>query len=157
RTGTDNTLGPIGQTRVSGAATSPDGKRVVLRTYSDAYEWSVTNGDIVGTITGSTPRITPLAGEPLGEAIAYSADGGSFLTVWDVIHQQSSTPIQIFSYKPAAATAAAAPKAGAPAQGLTGKGDTRDWFGKLGFQEILNIVVAIGVIGVLMVVLGIFG
>src|SRR5262249_48594115 len=75
QTGTDHALGKIGQNRVSGAATSPDGKKIVLRTYSDAYEWTVANGDVVTTITSQTPHITPLPGEPLGEAISYSKDG----------------------------------------------------------------------------------
>ncbi|OLE29961.1 MAG: hypothetical protein AUG44_02335 [Actinobacteria bacterium 13_1_20CM_3_71_11] len=155
-TGTDNTLGKIGQTRVSGAATSPDGKKVVLRTYSDAYEWTVSNGDVVSAVTTGTPRITPLPGEPLGEAITYSKDGANFLTVSDVINKQSSTPVQILKYQPAAPVSVVQAKTGG-ATGPTGKTDTRDWLGKLGLQEILNIVIAIGVIGVLMVVLGIVG
>lgn len=157
QTGTDNTLGKIGQNRVSGAATSPDGKKVVLRTYSDAYEWTVANGDVVATITQTTPRITPLPGEPLGEAISYSHDGTLFVTVSDVINKQSSTATQILKYTPAAALAVVPGKVGASGPAIVNKGDTRDWLGKLGFQELLNIVIAIGVIGVLMVVLGVVG
>jgi hypothetical protein len=156
QTGTDNTLGKIGQNRISGAASSPDGRKIVLRTYSDAYEWTLANGDIVTTITTTTPRITPLPGEPLGEAIAYTKDGGAYLTVSDVINKQSSTPMQILKYQPATAPPLVPAKTGGNT-GIVGKGDTRDWLGKLGLQEILNIVIAIGVIGVLMVVLGIVG
>src|SRR3989440_7283464 len=155
-TGTDNTLGKIGQTRVSGAATSPDGKKVVLRTYSDAYEWTVSNGDVVSAVTTGPPRIPPLPGEPLGEAVTYSKDGANFLTVSDVINKESSTPVQILKYQPATPVSVVQAKTGG-ATGPTGKTDTRDWLGKLGLQEILNIVIAIGVIGVLMVVLGIVG
>jgi hypothetical protein len=155
QTGTDNTLGRVGQNRVSGAATSPDGKKIVLRTYSDAYEWTV-NGDVVTTITTATPRITPLPGEPLGEAISYSTDGTHYLTVSDVINKQSSTATQILKYTPATPPTVIPGKVGAN-PGVASKGDTRDWLGKLGFQELLNIVIAIGVIGVLMVVLGIVG
>src|SRR5205814_5655822 len=155
-TGTDNTLGKIGQTRVSGAATSPDGKKVVLRTYSDAYEWTVPNGDVVSAITTGTPRITPLPGEPLGEAITYSKDGANFLTVSDVINKQSSTPVQILKYQPATPVSVVQAKTGG-ATGPTGKTDTRDWLGQLGQQEILHILNANGVNGVLMVVLGIVG
>ena len=36
---------------VTGGANSPDGTKVVLRTYSDAYEWTVTSGDVVAAIT----------------------------------------------------------------------------------------------------------
>src|SRR5207237_1393187 len=74
QTGTENKLSKIGMTRVTGAANSHDGKHVAIRTYSDAYEWGVTNGDVVGAITRGTPKITPLPNEPQGSAIAYSRD-----------------------------------------------------------------------------------
>src|SRR2546429_159454 len=56
-TGTDNKLGKSGQLRVTGAANSHDGKHVAIRTFSDAYEWSVTNGDVVAALLTGTPRI----------------------------------------------------------------------------------------------------
>ena len=46
---------------MTGAANSHDGKHVAVRTFSDAYEWSVTNGDVVGALTTGTPKITPTA------------------------------------------------------------------------------------------------
>ena len=61
RTGTPGFLGLVGQALVTGGATSPDGKKAVLRTYSDAYEWDVPNGDVVAAIA-KPPRITPLPG-----------------------------------------------------------------------------------------------
>src|SRR4029453_2915459 len=41
RTGTANPFGAFGSAVVTGAATSPDRTRVVLRTLSDAYEFKV--------------------------------------------------------------------------------------------------------------------
>ncbi len=58
---------------ITGAAVSPDRSRVVLRTYAEAYEWDVTDGDVVKAITSGVPRVTPLPDEPQGEAIAYTA------------------------------------------------------------------------------------
>jgi hypothetical protein len=81
-TDTVNPLGPAGTTVITGAAVSPGGSKVVIRTYSDAYEWDVPPGaDIATTITTSQPRRTPLPNETDGEAIAYSSDGNQFYTV----------------------------------------------------------------------------
>ncbi|QSB06366.1 hypothetical protein [Natronoglycomyces albus] len=62
-----------GGTDVSGAAMSPDGERVVLRTASDAYEWDI-DGDIFSSLEENEPRITPLPGQT-GGTIAYDEDG----------------------------------------------------------------------------------
>jgi hypothetical protein len=117
-TGTANPLGDAGQSLVTGAARSPDGSKVVIRTASDAYEFAVgADGDIVKAITTGSPLITPLPNEERGTAITYSADGSQFLTL-------STAPRPVLrSYRPfrpqppspaapsgAAATAAAAPK-----------------------------------------------
>jgi hypothetical protein len=68
---------------VTGAAISPDRSRVVLRTYTAAYEWDIPDGDIVGAITQRVPRYTPLGDDTQGEAIAYTVDGQHLLTVDD--------------------------------------------------------------------------
>jgi hypothetical protein len=151
-TGTENKLGKIGTSRVTGAANSHDGKHVAVRTFADAYEWSVTNGDVVGALTTGTPKITPLPNEPQGTALAYSRDGASFLTVSDL---QTGVPAQMLKYKVSPPAVAAKPAPVAPA--IAGKGDTRSWFGKLNLQDLLRIVGAVGVLGLLMVVGGIIG
>jgi hypothetical protein len=61
-TGTEHALGRAARQVVTGGANSPDGDRVVLRTYTDAFEFDVTDGDVVRAITSGTPRITPLPG-----------------------------------------------------------------------------------------------
>ena len=151
-TGTENKLGKIGTSRVTGAANSHDGKHVAIRTFADAYEWSVTNGDVVGALTKGTPKITPLPNEPQGTALAYSRDDANFLTASDL---PVNTPAQLLRYKVSPPAAAAKPTPAAPA--IAGKGDTRSWFGKLNLQDLLRIVGAVGVIGLLMVVGGIVG
>jgi hypothetical protein len=94
-TGTPNPQGAAGQSLVTGAARSPDGSRVVIRTASDAYEFIVgADGDIIKAITSGTPLITPLPNEERGAAITYSADGSTFLTLSAV-----SRPV-LRSYKP---------------------------------------------------------
>ncbi len=154
-TGTENKLGKIGTSRVTGAANSHDGKHVALRTFADAYEWTVPNGDVVAALTTGTPKITPLPNEPQGSAIAYSRDGANFLTVSDLPLGQG-TAAQILKYKPSPpAVAANKPPPGAP--GIAGKGDTRGWFGRLNLDDLLRILAGIGLLGLLMVVGGIIG
>jgi hypothetical protein len=91
-------LGAVAEAMVTGAAMSPDRTLVALRTYTAAYEWDVPGGDIVQAITTGEPRITPLPDEPQGEAIAYTMDGQSLLTLSDV-----AGPAQIRRFPVAAA------------------------------------------------------
>src|SRR5262249_47188576 len=146
QTGTENKLSKIGMTRVTGAANSHDGKHVAVRTYSDAYEWDVTNGDVVKAITTGTPKITPLPNEPQGPAIAYSRDNADFLTVSDV-DRQTGAVTQILKYRPSPPAANKAPPA-APA--IAGKGDTRSWLDKWNLQDFLRLIGGAGVLGLLM-------
>ncbi len=155
KTGTSNKLGPVGQTRVTGAADAPDGKHVAIRTYSDAYEWAVPGGDVVAAVTQSTPRITPLPDEPQGEAIAYSKDGASFLTVSDLTTKQQGVT-QIMKYQPSPPAAPAKADTNGAATGAS-KGDNRGWFSRLGLQDYLRIIGAVGVIGLIMVIAGVIG
>jgi len=85
----------VGNAIVTGAAKSPDGTKVVIRTFSDAYEFTVgADGDVVKAITSGTPVITPLPNEPNGRAISYSVDGKSFLTL------SESPKSKLLSYTP---------------------------------------------------------
>jgi hypothetical protein len=150
RTGTSNPFGVAGQTLVTGGANSPDGKRVALRTYSDAYEWDVPDGDVVKAITTGKPRVTPLPDEPQGESLAYSRDGATLLTLSDI----TAGPTKLLAYRPASAVPApaASGKAAAP-----GRGDTRSWFQKLTLQQITYLVGAFGLLGLILVVVGVVG
>jgi hypothetical protein len=123
-TGTDNPFGFLGSALITGAAVSPDGRKAVVRTYADAYEFDVPDGDVAKAITSGSPSVTPLPGEPQGEAIAYSVDGNSLLTVSD-----QGGPVRILRYhierktaastQPAPSVTTAASPAGASA--VTGR------------------------------------
>jgi hypothetical protein len=97
-TGTSNPFGVVGQLIVTGAGRSPDGHRLAIRTYSDAYEFTVTGGDIISAITTGTPQITALPDEPQGEAVAYSTDGKQLLTLSD--QRTGSTQIRAYPAAP---------------------------------------------------------
>ncbi|SDS74695.1 hypothetical protein [Actinoplanes derwentensis] len=85
-TATSNPYGFKGRLVVTGGAVSADGRRIALRTYADAFEFDVPEGQtdaegLVKTISGGTARTVALPDEPQGESIAYSADGSALLTI----------------------------------------------------------------------------
>ncbi|PWR05614.1 hypothetical protein DKT68_26080, partial [Micromonospora acroterricola] len=152
QTDTENPLNTFGRVAITGAARSPDGARVVLRTYADAFEYDVAGGDIVGALTTGKPRVTPLT-DPFGEAISYTSDGKTFLTVSDGGQFSEEDPVDILSYTPSNSTArpltdgAGAPKAAA----------SQSWMDGLSLDDITYLVGAVGVLGLLLVGAGIFG
>ncbi|MFI7605364.1 hypothetical protein ACIBTV_09575 [Micromonospora sp. NPDC049366] len=152
KTETENPLNTFGRVAITGAARSPDGSRVVLRTYADAFEFDVTGGDIVGALTTGKPRVTPLS-DPFGEAITYTPDGKTFLTVSDGGQFSEDDPIDILAYTPSTSTAA-------PISGDTAEKPAAakaSWFDSLDLTDITYLIGAVGVVGALLVGAGIFG
>ncbi|WP_433350347.1 hypothetical protein [Micromonospora sp. CA-111912] len=97
-TRTRNPFSFLGRAVVTGGATAPDGRRVVLRTYADAFEFDVSGGDVVAALTTGTPRVVPLPDEPQGESVTYSRDGRSLLTVSETAGQPPGTRPTILRY-----------------------------------------------------------
>lgn len=155
KSNTENRLGVLGRQMITGAARSPDGTRVALRTYADAFEWDVPGGDIVKALTTGKPRMTPLADE-FGESIAYTPDGKNFLTVSDIGLLEDAPPVVIQSYVPATQVAADAAAAGGSSSGAQATTD-KSWTAKLTLQDITYLIGAVGVVGVVLVGLGVFG
>ncbi|MFG3555537.1 hypothetical protein ACGGAQ_14300 [Micromonospora sp. NPDC047557] len=151
KTTTENPLSVYGRLAVTGAARSPDGSRVVVRTYADAFEYDVTDGNIVGALTTGKPRVTPLA-DPFGEAISYTPDGKTFVTVSDGGQLTADETVDILSYTPSNSVAApvAAPGGANPAA-------EKSWIDGLSLDDITYLVGAVGVLGLLLVGAGIFG
>ncbi|GAB2919901.1 hypothetical protein GCM10027280_03710 [Micromonospora polyrhachis] len=150
KTATENPLQAAGRIAVTGAARSPDGSRVVVRTYADAFEYDVTNGDVVKALTTGRPRVTPL-GDPFGESISYTPDGATFLTVSDVGNLGDDTPVTILSYTPSKTLAVdAKTEAEEPADG-------RSWIDKLDLDDITYLIIGVGLFGVVLVGFGVFG
>jgi hypothetical protein len=67
-------VGGIGSRLVTGAALSADGTVAAVRTYTDAWLFPVSGGDLVAAFNHAPVRV-PLPDEPQGEAIAFEADG----------------------------------------------------------------------------------
>lgn len=136
-------LGTTGQRVFTGGAVSPDGKKAVLRTYTDAYEWTVTGGDVATSVVKGKPVRTPLPNEPDGEAISYSTDGRYFLTMAD------GKNVVINRYAPAVATVAKPSGAATTSSG--------GMFGNLTLTDLTNLVIVVGVIGVILLIIGFVG
>jgi hypothetical protein len=148
-TGTPNKLGVLGNLLVTGGANSPDGTRVVLRTFSDAYEWKVRNGDVVTAITKTTPLITPLANEEQGTSIAYSRDGKYFLTVSNV-----SVTTPILRYVPTVPAPAPKPT---PVITPARPSGLRSWFNALSLSDLRAILITIAVLSAALIAAGGWG
>ncbi|GAB3801963.1 hypothetical protein GCM10027605_20480 [Micromonospora zhanjiangensis] len=151
KTTTENPLQAAGRLAITGATRSADGSKVVLRTYSDAFEYDVAGGDIVKAITTGTPRVTALA-DPFGEAIAYSADGASYVTVSDAGTLGDEAEVNILTYQPTTATAPVNVEATAGKSGSKGS-----FLGSLTLQDITYLIGAVGLLGAILVGVGIFG
>ena len=66
---------------VTAAAFSPDGKEIMVKTYSNIYQWKLKMG--TGIINGlaQTPVNISYQFEPLGEAICFKNDNSGFFTL----------------------------------------------------------------------------
>ena len=147
-----NPYARIGNKTIDGGAVAPTGAKVVLRTYTDALEWDVTNGDVLGAIQ-KKPRITGLPNETLGEAITYSADGKSFYTVSDMSGDTDAANY-ILQYTPAT-TVAVLSKAAAGADG-----GGRKWYSGLtpsNLGDLTYLVGGVGAFGLILVGIGLIG
>ncbi|MBX6722344.1 MAG: hypothetical protein IRY92_03750, partial [Dactylosporangium sp.] len=151
RTGTSGYGGVLGQLLVTGGANSPDRTKVVLRTYTDAYEWDVPDGDVVKAVTTGKPRITPLPDERQGEGITYSADGTAFLTVSDLEDFPSDEQPKVLRYTPSVGVEPAPPAGGGAPR------NTLAWYQRLSLDQVTMLVAGIGVVGILLVLIGIDG
>jgi hypothetical protein len=88
--GAFQTLQPVGNVEVdsdslfgkltTGGDISPDGTRVVVRTYLKAYEWKRPPGATWSQVWRSKPTVFALPQTQQGEAICYGLDGQSLFT-----------------------------------------------------------------------------
>jgi hypothetical protein len=142
----------LGRGMITGAAMAPGGGKVTLRTYTDALEFDVADGDVLAALKNK-PRVTSLQNEPFGEAITYSADGKNFLTVSDMDNISGDVDNWILQYTPAAVTAKTLSGTAAVKPG----GGGQSWFAKLSLDDITWLVGGVGILGAILVGLGIFG
>jgi hypothetical protein len=122
--------GVVGQLLVTGGAVSPDGTRIVLRTYTDAYLWRADDGDVARALAAGRPVRLPLPPTAQGEAVAFTPDGRSLLTSTEgrpaAVHVLSLGELA----GPAASRTAGPARTGRPG-GAAVKDDRYNDFGKL--------------------------
>lgn len=112
-----------GRLLATGGALSPDGHRLVVRTYTDAYVYDVPGDDLVAALE-SRPTVVPLPATRQGEAVTWSRDGRSLLTSSEgrgapvhLVPLPAGTPAPTVRSAPDAPTSAAP---GRRASGLSG-------------------------------------
>lgn len=71
----------LGDPMATGAAISPLGDRVLLRTRQGAFLWLRDGAQSVAEAVAGEPCAIPLPSQPLGEAITFDAEQGGLLTV----------------------------------------------------------------------------
>jgi hypothetical protein len=104
-------VGTAGQLMITGGAVSADGRRLALRTYTDAYVWPLAGSDIVAALARAPQRV-PLPPSPQGEAVSFSADSRSLV----VASEQLPSAV---SQVPIPGPARVAPRAGRGPVSLT--------------------------------------
>ena len=132
-------LAAIGQLTVTGAAMSTDGRVLVVRTYTDAYLWRVSSGDIAAALHGSPVRLA-LPEQRQGEGVAVL--GSTLLVdsegVGSTVYAVPTPPLPTRSGPPAPTPVASEPSAVRNATGTTAQESTTAgrgpwlWFGLAG-------------------------
>lgn len=72
---------PKGSERFTGGAVHPEGKGILLRTYSNLWYYPMAAGQSVAQAVSGAPCAFPVADEPQGEAVEWLPDGKGYLTV----------------------------------------------------------------------------
>ena len=153
KTTTENPLSivrPGGDHRGGPLARRQQGRRCApTPTHSSTTSPATTSS---AALTTGKPRVTPLA-DPFGEAIAYTPDGKTFVTVSDGGQLAEDEPIDILSYTPSTSVAAT----GGRGRRRASRRPTESWYDGLTLDEITYLVGAVGVLGLLLVGAGIVG
>lgn len=79
----------------TGGDISPDGTRMVVRTYQQAYEWWIPTGKRPEDVVATPPTAYPLAVDRQGEAICYGSNSRAWLTATE----QLPAPVRMYIWK----------------------------------------------------------
>jgi hypothetical protein len=93
-TNTALSRGQLKQSLVTGAAASPDGKELLLRTYSAMYYWKRTAGQSITTTLQQAAQEIPVLSEPQGESVCFKNDNTGFFT----FSENAGLPTQLNLY-----------------------------------------------------------
>ena len=152
-TATDNIFGGAGRKGFVGGAVSPDGTKVVLRTQADAYEWDVSDGDVLAALK-TQPRVTglPKPGERVSGAITYSNDGSVLVTAPRLDKAEDKDTATLLSYTPTTKGYEAPPTVATPnGSWLMSK------LKELSLDQVYMLLAGVGFLGLILVAVGVFG
>ncbi|RYC71609.1 MULTISPECIES: PE-PGRS family protein [Spirosoma] len=89
-------LGEIPMTFVTGAAISPDGSEIVVRTYTEIRYWKRNAGQsIADALQRGNSKALPYRVEPQGEAVCFDKDGKGYFTISE---KGSASAVNLFYY-----------------------------------------------------------
>jgi hypothetical protein len=124
-TGTTTPFGPVGDLTATGADISRAGDRLVVRTYGDAYFFTIRNGDVAAALRTPPERVA-LPRQPQGEGICF--DGNRVLVdsekVGSAVYAVPTPPVTTPPTVTGRATSptAAGPESARPSQATSASG-----------------------------------
>lgn len=74
-------VGELGYNGITAAAISPDGKDILVKTYTKIFRYIKTNGLSIPQALSSSASSAPYTTEPQGEAICFAADDSGYFTL----------------------------------------------------------------------------
>ncbi len=72
---------------VTGADISPDGREIIIRSYTRAYHWKRAKGSSVQSAFSEDPCEVPIGPEPQGETVSFTWDGKNYVTLSETAKQ----------------------------------------------------------------------
>jgi hypothetical protein len=81
---------------VVSAAMSPDGKEVIIKTYTNLYYWKRQAWESVELALQRTPLVLPYNIEPQGEAICFNTGNTGFFTLSEKPFQVSGVSLHFY-------------------------------------------------------------
>lgn len=81
---------------VVSASLSPDGKDMIVKTYTTLYYYARTAAESIATTLARMPSTLPYQLEPQGEAVGFAADNSGFYTYSEI---RDSLPVTLNFYK----------------------------------------------------------
>jgi len=78
-----------------GGDISPQRDKIIIKTYNKVYQWRIKPEQSIAEALSGAYEILPYKVEPQGEAICYSADGKSYLTISE---KAKKKPLYLYKY-----------------------------------------------------------
>lgn len=88
--------GSLDYSGVTSAALSPDGKEVIIKTYTDLYYYKRNNNEALSATIQKAYLKIPYTLEPQGEAVSFASDNSGFYTLSE---QVLNNPVTLYFYQ----------------------------------------------------------